>query len=152
MDDAPDQVNYLRCFSMMAQSPESSIFNALKARYEALTKQQYTAYSAYSYDIEFVEAYSIIQAQSIAGQDVVGLQAGICAQTYGAGGWENLNEYGDRVPPPFNVWFYAPGVDSTGAPKASVSYVGGVYNPDTKVMTWDIGVLMANLKYVPKGP
>jgi len=152
MDDAPDQVNHLRCFSMMAQSPESSVFNSLKARFESLTKQQYTAYSAYAYDIEFVEANSIIQAQSNAGQDVVGLQMGICSQTYGAGGWEQLNEYGDRAPPPFNVWFYAPGVDSTGAAKASVSYVGGVYNPDTKVMTWDTGVLMANLKYVPKGP
>jgi len=147
MDDAPDQVNHLRCFSMMAQSPESSQFDALAAKYTALTKQQFTAYSAYAYDIEFISAYSQIQAQSIAGKDVLSLQTPISDTTWGSGGWCQLNEYGDRAPPPFNVWYYAP-----SATKASFSYIAGVYNPDTKVMTWDSAGMMANLKYNIAGP
>jgi len=153
MDDAPDQVNHMRVFSMMAKDPASSIFNALKTRYEGLTKQQYTAYSAYAYDIEFISAQSVVQAQSTAGADVLALQMPVANLMWGAGGWCQLNEYGDRAPPLFNIWFYAPGfVAGTTTPKASVAYVGGVYNPDTKTMTWDNGVLQANLGYVPLGP
>jgi len=153
MDDAPDQVNHMRVFSMMAKDPASSIFNYLKTRYEALTKQQYTAYSAYAYDIEFISANSVVQAQSTAGADVLALQMPIANQMWGAGGWCQLNEFGDRAPPLFNIWFYAPGVVAgTTTPKASVANVGGVYNPDTKTMTWDAGVLQAKLGYVPLGP
>jgi len=153
MDDAPEQVNHMRVFSLMAQSPESSKFNALKARYEALTNQQYTAYSAYAYDINFVMATSVVMAQSAAGEDIVGLQLGVADATWGAGGWCHLTPDGDRAAPPFNVWFYAPGVEAgTGEAKASVSNIGGVYNTDTKVMTWDSGMLMSKLGYVPAGP
>ena len=153
MDDAPQQVNHMRCFSMQAKDPGSSIFFALQARYEALTKQQYSAYRAYEYDIMFMVTQSIIAAQSSSGKDVIPLQMPIALKTWGAGGWCQLNEFGDRAPPLFNIFFYAPGKEAgTGAPKASVSYVGGVYNPDTKVMTWDTGVLQANLGYLPKGP
>jgi branched-chain amino acid transport system substrate-binding protein len=153
MDDAPEQVNHMRVFSLMAQSPESSKFNALKTRYEALTKQQYTAYSAYAYDVNFVMATSVIMAQSASGADVVPLQMTVAGATWGAGGWCQLNEYGDRAPPPFNLWFYAPGVEAgTGAAKASTANVGGVYNPDTKATTFDSGMLTTKLGYVPAGP
>jgi len=153
MDDAPEQVNHMRTFSLMAQNPESSKFYNLKARYEALTNQQYTAYSAYAYDVEFISAQSVVMAQSTSGSDVVPLQMSVADATWGAGGWCHLNEYGDRAAPPFNIWFYAPGLEAgTGNPVASVSYVGGVYNPDTKVTTWDTGVLQANLGYLPAGP
>jgi branched-chain amino acid transport system substrate-binding protein len=153
MDDAPEQVNHMRCFSLMAQSPESSKFNSLKARYEALTNQQYTAYSAYAYDIEFICAQSVIMAQSDAGKDVVGLQKSVSDTTWGAGGWCQLNEYGDRAPPTFNIWFCAPGTEAgTGVAVASVSWVGGNFNPDTGVTSWDTGVLNTNLGYIPAGP
>jgi len=153
MDDAPQQVNHMRIFSMQAQSPESSMFNTLKNKYEALTKQQYTAYRAYEYDIEFIIARSMISAQSSAGADIVPLQMQTALGTWGAGGWCQLNEFGDRAAPPFNVWFYAPGVVAgTTTPKASASYIGGVYNPDTGVMTWLTGTLQTNLGYVPAGP
>jgi branched-chain amino acid transport system substrate-binding protein len=153
MDDAPTQVNHLRCFSLMAQAPESSRYNSLKVRYEALTKQQYNAYEAYAYDIEFVSAMSILVAQSAAGKDVVNLQTLISDNTWGAGGWCQLNQFGDRAPPPYDIWFYAPGVEaSTGAAKASISYVGGVYNPDTGATSWNSGVLLEKLGYLPNGP
>jgi len=153
MDDAPEQVNHMRVFSLMAQSPESSKFNSLKARYEALTNQQYTAYSAYAYDVMFVAGQSVIMAQSSAGKDVVDLQMSVADATWGAGGWCLLDASGDRAAPPFNVWFYAPGLEAgTGAAVPSVSNVGGVYNTDTGVMTWDTGMLTAKLGYTPAGP
>jgi ABC-type branched-subunit amino acid transport system substrate-binding protein len=153
MDDAPTQVNHMRVFSLQAKDPGSSLFYALRDRYQALTKQQYSAYTAYAYDIEFMIAESIIAAQSSSGKDVIPLQMGIALQTWGAGGWCQLNLYGDRAPPLFNVWFYAPGKEpGTGLDKPCISHVGGVYNPDTKVMTWDTGALQAALGYVPKGP
>ena len=71
MDDAPEQANHMKIYSLMAQSPTSSKFNNLKARFIALTSQQYTAYSAYSYDVEFVLMDSILQAQSTDATDVV---------------------------------------------------------------------------------
>ena len=64
-----------------------------------------------------------------------------------------MNEYGDRAAPTFDIWFYAPGVEAgTGTAKASTANVGGMYNPDTKVTTWDTGVLQAKLGYIPAGP
>jgi len=147
MDDAPEQSNHLKIFSLQAQAPSSSKFNSLKARYEALTKQQYNAYTAYAYDVGFLVANTIYQAQSSAADDVVSLQTPTAYMSYGAGGWEQLNEFGDRAPPPFDVWFYAPGGAAQNN-KPSFSYVAGTYNTDTKTMVWNTGVL----GYTPKGP
>jgi branched-chain amino acid transport system substrate-binding protein len=143
MDDAPEQANHMKIYSLMAQSPTSSKFNNLKARFIALTQQQYTAYSAYSYDVGFVLMDSILQAQSKNAVDIVNLQIPVANNIYGAGGWCQMNEFGDRAPPTFDVWFYAPGVS-----KASYSYLAGAYNPDTQTMTWSTGVL----GFTPAGP
>jgi len=67
--------------------------------------------------------------------------------SYGAGGWEQLNEFGDRAPPPFDVWFYAPGSAAQNN-KSSFNYLAGTYNTDTKTMVWNTGTL----GYTPKGP
>ncbi|MCX6649242.1 MAG: ABC transporter substrate-binding protein [Candidatus Bathyarchaeota archaeon] len=143
MDDAPEQANHMKIYSLMAQSPTSSKFNNLKARFMAITQQQYTAYSAYSYDVGFVLMDSILQAQSKDAKDVIGLQIPLANNLYGAGGWCQMNEFGDRAPPTFDVWFYAP-----GASKASYSYLAGAYNPDTQTMAWNTGIL----GFTPAGP
>lgn len=143
MDDAPEQANHMKIYSLMAQSPTSSKFNSLKARYFALTQQQYTAYSAYSYDVGFVLMDSILQAQSTDALDVMDLQVPIANNMYGAGGWCQMNEFGDRAAPTFDVWFYGP-----GEAKPSYAYLGGSYNPDNQEMTWNIGVL----GFTPAGP
>jgi len=151
MDDAPNEVNHMRVFSLMAKSPESSLFNALKTRYETLTKQQYTAYGAYAYDVNFVIANSVIMAQSQKGEDVVSLQIPVAMQTWGAGGWCSLAANGDRLAPPFYVWFYAPGMRA-GVESPSASLVAGEFNTDTGVMTWNTGIMTEKLGYVPAGP
>jgi branched-chain amino acid transport system substrate-binding protein len=143
MDDAPEQANHMKIYSLMAQSPTSSKFNNLKARFVAITNQQYTAYSAYSYDVGFVLLDSILQAQSTDATEVIPLQIAVANNLYGAGGWCQMNEYGDRAAPTFDIWFYAPSAD-----KASFSYLAGSYNPDNGVTAWDA----ATLGFTPAGP
>ncbi|MCX6649381.1 MAG: ABC transporter substrate-binding protein [Candidatus Bathyarchaeota archaeon] len=143
MDDAAEQANHMKLYSLMAQTPDSSKFRSLQARYIALTQQQYTAYSAYSYDVGFVLMDSILQAQSVDATDVINLQIPIADNLFGASGWCQMNEFGDRAAPMFDVWFYAPGTNV-----ACFSYLAGVYNPDTQTMSWNTG----NLGFTPAGP
>ena len=147
MDDAPQQVNHMRVFSLLSQSPATSKYNALAARYEALTSQPLNTYTANSYDIAWIIAQAVLQAQSDKADDIAPLIMPIAYNTYGASGWCQLNEFGDRVPPPYDVWFFAP-----GATTPSASYKGGTYDPDTHIMSWDVGALSLHLGYVPAGP
>ncbi|MCX6648557.1 MAG: ABC transporter substrate-binding protein [Candidatus Bathyarchaeota archaeon] len=147
MTDAPNQVNHMRVFSLLAQEPSTASYNSMKARYEALTGQQFSVYSAYIYDA----AWAILQTSLFVGSTdaskVVAAFPSVCNSMNGISGPCKLNEYGDRVPPPFNIWYYA-----SGPSTPSLSYVGGVYYPDTKVTIWDISGLQSKLGYIPQGP
>jgi ABC-type branched-subunit amino acid transport system substrate-binding protein len=151
MAEAPYEVNHMRVFSLVLRDPESSLFNSLKTRYESLTKQQFTAFPAYVYDVESIIANSMIMAQSDQAVDIQPLQIPLCDSTFGVSGWLKLNQYGDRVAQVFNVWFYAPRTGTSDV-TTSVSYVGGVYNSDTSVVTWDNSALQQHLGYMPLGP
>ncbi len=151
IDKEPYEVNHMRVFSLVLQDPETSLFNEVKNRYENLTKQQFTIYSAYTYDVESIIANGMFIRQSPEANDVKPIEIWLCDSTFGVSGWLELNKYGDRVPQVFNVVFYAPRVGASPL-TTSVSYVGGVYSPDTSVMTWYNSTLQVHLGYVPLGP
>lgn len=147
MDDASQQVNHMRVFSLQAQSPESVAYTSMQNRYETLTHQQFTSYSAYIYDAAWAIVQSILVTGSTDASRVAAAFPKVCNNMNGISGLCKLNEFGDRAPPPFNIWYYAP-----GSGKPSVSYIGGVYIPDTKTTTWNNSQLLDTLGYSPSGP
>jgi branched-chain amino acid transport system substrate-binding protein len=150
MDDAPEEVNHIGIYSLLSRETVTSRFLDLSQRYTAITAQQFSTYSAYGYDVGFVLATSVLQAQSQAGEDILDLQAPICLNTFGVAGWSRLDEFGDRFAPPYDVWGFYPGTN-TGSPnpeKASVSIIMAQYDPDSKTTVFNPAVL----GYTPIGP
>lgn len=143
MDDAPDEANHIGVYSLLSRETTTPLFLSLQEKYTAMTQQQFSTYSAYSYDIGFVLMQAILQTQSQAGKDIVGLQGPISYNTWGAAGWDRLNEYGDREAPPYDVWGFYP-----GDTKASVSKIMAQYDPDFQKTTFLVDIL----GYTPIGP
>jgi len=143
MDDSPDEANHIGIYSMLSHQTPSTKFDSLAKRYVDLVKQQFTTYTAYSYDIGTVITNTMLEAQSQKGDDIVALQSPMSLNTFGAGGWSKLNEFGDRFPPPFDVWGFF-----KGDTKPSVSKVVATYDNDYKLASWDATML----GYKPLGP
>jgi len=150
MDDAPEESNHIGIYSMLSREDATSRYIDLSARYTALTSQQFSTYTAYVYDIGWVLATSVMQAQSQAGKDVLDLQAPICLNTFGVAGWSRLDEFGDRFAPPYDVWGFFPGTNagSTQPDRASTSIIMAQYDPDSQTTTFFPEVL----GYTPIGP
>jgi branched-chain amino acid transport system substrate-binding protein len=140
MDDAPQQAIHMKIFSLMASSPVSVKFNTLKAEYEKLTNQQFTAYTGYQYDIGFIFMGTQLQAASAQADDIVNLQTAFCYNMYGSTGWVQLNQYGDRAPPPFDIWYYAAATPANPRPSGCASFIAGSYDNDLKTTTWNLAL------------
>ncbi len=143
MDDAPEEANHIGIYSLLSRETLTPLYSQLEAEYTALTKQQFSSYTAYGYDVGMVIAITMFQAQSQKADDIVALQAPTCAQFFGAAGWSKLDPTGDRAPPPYDVWGFYP-----GATKASVSKIMAQYDPDFQKTTFDTGIL----GFTPIGP
>lgn len=138
MDDAGPQAIHMKIFSLMASSPVSTKFNTLKAEYQNLTKQAFTAYTGYEYDIGFIFMGTQLQAQSAQADDITPLQTPWCYNMYGSTGWLQLNQYGDRAPPPFDIWYYStPTAANPGDGKGCASFIAGSYDNDLQTTTWN---------------
>lgn len=129
---SPLEANHLKLFSPLAQVPASSKYVALGARFAEATGGIFNINQAYLYDAAFVLAETIIETGSTNATKVAAALPGVCENTYGVSGWCKLNEFGDRAPQSFDIWYYAPGVVLP-----SVGSVAGVYNPDTGVTLWN---------------
>ena len=131
IEGAPLEANHVKLLSLLAQKPSTSKYTELENRYTAIADDKFTIYRAYLYDAAWVVAKSILETGSYDAEKVAAILPSLCDDFHGVSGWCRLNEYGDRVPPPYDVCYYAPGVG-----KPSESYVVGTYNPDTKEITW----------------
>jgi branched-chain amino acid transport system substrate-binding protein len=129
MDDAPDEANHIGFYSLLARPEITPLYNSLENRYESLTKQQYSSYQAYSYDISLVIVNTMYQAQSTSGAVLVPLQKPTADRTFGAAGSCGLNEFGDRLGPSYDIWRFEP-----SATKVSVSIIVGQYDPVAEEM------------------
>jgi hypothetical protein len=129
---SPLEANHLKLFSSLAQKPATGKYDALEARYVEATDGSFDIYQAYLYDAAFVLGKTIIETGSHNATKVAAALPGVCENTYGVSGWCKLNEYGDRAPPPFDIWYYAPGVIVP-----SEGHIAGVYDPDTGITSWN---------------
>jgi branched-chain amino acid transport system substrate-binding protein len=136
------EARHLKIFTPYMQPFKSSRINELKARY--LEGASYLDdRGAYLYDGAWAIAASVLEARSVNASVVAGVFPDVCGRLYGASGWCRLDQYGDRSPRPYDVWFY--GQDSSFV---KPRFFAGIYEPDTDTMTWN----SSELGYIPDGP
>jgi ABC-type branched-subunit amino acid transport system substrate-binding protein len=131
--NSPLEVNHLKLISPLPQTPDTIKYTDLEARYTATTGKAFDIYYAYLNDAAWVLAKSILETGSYNATEVAGVLPNICENFYGASGWCKLNEFGDRAPPPFDIWYYSPGTTAS-----SQSIQAGKYYPDTRTVTWNM--------------
>jgi branched-chain amino acid transport system substrate-binding protein len=149
MDDAPDEANHIGIYSFLSRETITPLYNDLESRYVALTKQQFSTYTAYSFDIAMVITNSMYQTQSTSGAVLVPLQKPTADQTFGSAGSCRLDETGDRIGPAYDVWGFYP-----SPTKPSISIIMAQYNPDAEEVKEGEGTVFfpAVLGYTPIGP
>ncbi len=136
VDGGAGEANRLRVFGISPREPSNTLYDGQRYRFENLTKLPFSVEDAYSYDIGFLIVNTIVLAQSHRADDIVALQSPTAYSTFGATGWERLNGYGDRSPPPFDVWYYA---SFTGG--AAHRRLVGTYDPEYNAMWWSMDVI-----------
>ena len=141
--NSPLEANHLKLFSLLLQEPDTPRYAELESRYVEATGEGFSIQSAYLYDAAWVLAKTILETGSDNATKVTAALPGVCAVYYGTTGLCRLNEYGDRAPPPYGIWFYAPG---RTAP--SESLLAGTYDPDTQVTSWNL----RSLDFTVRGP
>jgi branched-chain amino acid transport system substrate-binding protein len=129
-EGAPLEANHLKLFSPLARAPDSALFRKLGERFVEATGTDFSVYYANLYDTAFVLVRTILETGSDNATEVTAALPGVCESTYGASGWLRLNEYGDRAPPPFDIWYYSSDAKPGG------SQVAGVYDPETGTVVW----------------
>jgi len=129
-DDAPEQAAHVHLYSTLAAPAESSKYTDLAEEYYALLSMPYGYYTACTYDIGWVLAETILEAQSTDALDVIPLQETTCFNSFGASGWNRINEDGDRYAANYQIWAYQI-EDGDGS-----EYVAGLYDMLTDSVTW----------------
>jgi branched-chain amino acid transport system substrate-binding protein len=129
-DDAPEQVEHLKVHSTYAAPADSDKFNDLYERYFALVAQPFGYYSACSYDIGWVLMESMMNTQSLDATVLIPVQHRTAYNNFGASGWNQLNEDGDRYGSNYQIWSYHYEDDVV------VPYVSGLFDGITKQVTW----------------
>jgi branched-chain amino acid transport system substrate-binding protein len=135
-DDSPVQAAHLKLHSTMAAPAESSKYADLYDRYWALVGQPYGYYTACTYDIGWVLAETILESQSLDALVNLPLQATSCMNSFGASGWNRLNEHGDRYASNYQIWYYEIDDEGVGWDK-----VAGLYDMVTDSVTWYTDVI-----------
>jgi len=135
MDDAPTQAAHLRIYSTYPGATDSEKFRNLYDRLYALVHMPFGFFSACHYDIGWILAESIIEAQSDDAMDILPLQDDICYRTFGTTGWLRLDESGDRYATNYQIWRYG---DVDGETQC-VQY--GMYDTVAEQVIWDTEAL-----------
>ncbi len=130
LDEAPEQAAHLHIYSTMAAPTESSKFLDLQARYDELVHLPFGYYTACQYDISWVLASGILEAQSINANNVIPLMDRISYNHFGASGWCQLNSAGDRASANYQIWGY----EDLGEGTQILLY--GIYDAITGTVNW----------------
>lgn len=139
-DDSPVQAAHTKLYSTMAAPAESAKYNALYDRYWDLVGMPYGYYTACTYDIGWVLTETILESQSTDALINLALQPTSCENSFGASGWNRLNDDGDRYASNYQIWYYE--IDDEGV---GWDVVGGLYDMVTDSVTWYTDVI----GYVP---
>jgi branched-chain amino acid transport system substrate-binding protein len=135
IDDAPTQSEHIHIYSTLAAPAESTKYSDLYDRYWALVAQPFGYYSACAYDIGWIITETMLEAQSTDALDLTPLQATTAFNSFGASGWNKLNDAGDRAKSNYQIWGYG----DIGSGVQNVVY--GLYDSITDHVTWDTTLL-----------
>jgi branched-chain amino acid transport system substrate-binding protein len=135
IDDAPTQSSHLYIFSTYAAPADTKKFNDLYERYYGLLSQPFGYYSACAYDIGWILTSTMLEAQSTDAVDIIPQQAIASYNSFGASGWNQLNEFGDRNGGDYQIWGYG----DIGSGVQNVVY--GYYNYLEDVVYWNVELL-----------
>jgi hypothetical protein len=120
----------------MAAPAESAKYNALYDRYWDLVGMPYGYYTACTYDIGWILTETILESQSTDALINLALQPTSCENSFGASGWNRLNEDGDRFASNYQIWYYEIDDEGVGWDK-----VAGLYDMVTDSVTWYTDVI-----------
>jgi branched-chain amino acid transport system substrate-binding protein len=137
-DEAPIHADHLKIFSTMAAPSYSDKYFELNDRYISITSRQLSFYDACDYDIAWIIAKAVLEAQSEEAVDVIPLLSQICNDMFGVSGWCRLNENGDRYSANYDIW----GFGYVGPDVQSIKY--GYYDSATGDVFWYTDVLGFN--------
>jgi branched-chain amino acid transport system substrate-binding protein len=96
LDDAGGLQVKLRMFSPMMTSSKSWKWKSLEDRFKALTELQADFYVATDYDALWLIALSMLETGSVEASDIDKAFSHIARNYWGASGWTDLDENGDR--------------------------------------------------------
>ncbi len=131
-DDSPEQSAHLNLYSTLAAPAESKKYLDLYDRYWAIVGMPYGYYTACTYDIGWVLTETILESQSTDALDLIPLQATTSFNSFGASGWNQLNEDDDRMAANYQIWAYRLQADG----ETGEDYTAGLYDLVTDTVTW----------------
>jgi branched-chain amino acid transport system substrate-binding protein len=132
LTDAPTQAEHIKLFSTLPAAPESIKYKNLSKRYFSLTSRPLGYYSACMYDIAWVIARAVLEAQSSDPSVIISLIPNICENQFGVSGWCLLDEFGDRAFSNYQIWGYGR-IDN--GPIQNINY--GSYDCITQKVQWN---------------
>ncbi len=138
LDDAGESCVELRHFSSLMTPAKSWKWESLESRYTALTNTPCGFYTGCDYDAAWVQILSILNTGSIKADDSAEVFIDVSRNYWGATGWVDLDENGDRKPGVFDIWGYYEKDGEIGFQS------WGQYNGVTLEVIWDDALLAAN--------
>jgi hypothetical protein len=144
IDDAGGLQNAVGGFSSLMTPAKSWKWVHLDETFFGLVAQPASFYTATDYDAAWCIALSIIEAGSLNANDVAPLWPDVPRNFFGASGWVDLDDNGDRAAGVFDIWGF-----STTDANGFTSY--GQYSGLDLSVTWDDAMLAAN-GYTRPGP
>ena len=136
LDDGAGKQAGIGGFSSLMTPAKSWKWEKLEDDYFGAVAQQASFYTAADYDAAWSLSLSAIEAGSLEAGDIAPLWPTVPRNFYGASGWVDLDENGDRKPGIFDIWgFTADGVGFTSF---------GQYNGIELAVNWDDAALAAN--------
>jgi branched-chain amino acid transport system substrate-binding protein len=136
LDDGNGLQADLGIFSSLMTPAKSWKWERLTEEYFDLVARQASFYTATDYDAMWSLVLSVLSTGSLVADDVVEAWPDTPRLFYGASGWVDLDENGDRKPGIFDIWGY------TADGEAFTSY--GQYNGIEIAVAWDDATLAAN--------
>jgi len=111
LDDAPDQVTYLKVYSALSTPPDSPKYRDLSVRYEQLTGLDASYYTTTLADAAWIVAQAVVEtlpsaSPQFSAMDVIEVLPDIAWRHYGYSGYCLLDEAGDRYTTEFDIWAY----------------------------------------------
>jgi branched-chain amino acid transport system substrate-binding protein len=113
IDETPDIAKQMKILSMMLGVTQSDKYQAFRDRYYAALNLEPGAYNTFAYDAVWLIAKSILEVGEYDPVKVQGVFLEVASDYFGAGGWYDLNEFGDRHGAAFEIWTI---VEEAGAP------------------------------------